>query len=426
MKFAYPVAACIVLTVAAGTSAGVRLLAADRDRDSLFMLHDANDNGVIDEPGEVTLWFSAANAAGTLGPMNPTALAIDPTNGMVVMGDQLNRNVYLLRDANRDGDAQDLFDSKVAADVMNLSGASFAFPTGAAFNANGAPFVMNAGNASGNDTLFRLLPGADDCDAQDAGEIALHIAAGFFGPGNGPYSPQEVFFTGATSGFFRNSSSGLHGIYRFADMTADGDADDAGETIAWWTSAASGVTPAAGFPIEPDLARPGSIYSHQVVNVAGTPTDFFYRHTDLTSDGDANDAGEALLVYSTPEAGFTPIDLLCLSNGDVLVSDNSGIKIYRLRDLDADGLFTSAGERTEFFSNTTVALLQLRQINPLPEPCPGDATRDRMVGLADIAVIINNWETLSCLGTFGDLNADGSVGLGDIAEIITNWGTDCP
>lgn len=416
-------AAGLVMMLAAATAhGGVRILAADRDRDALYVLNDLNSNGVIDEPGEVTLWFNAANAAGTLGPMNPTALAVDLRTGLVLMGDQINRNVYLLRDADHNGDAQGAFDSKVAADATNMDGASFAFPTGAAFGPTGRPFVMNAGNAFGPDELYLLDP-RDDCDAQDGGEIFGYIAAGFFGTGNGPYSPQEVFFDGPGRGFFRNSSSGLFGIYRFADTNMDGDADDAGECFGWWTSAVSGVTPGAGFPIEPDAARPGSVYSQQV---ATGGVDQYFRHTDNDMDGDANDAGEAFMVYSTAEAGFTAIDMVSLPDGDLLISDNSGIKIYRLHDIDGDGLFTSAGERTLFFANTSGLLLQVRQINILPAACPGDGDGDRSVGLADIAGVINGWAGPACLGNNGDLDGDGMVGLADIALVINNWGTSCP
>lgn len=60
-------------------------------------------------------------------------------------------------------------------------------------------------------------------------------------------------------------------------------------------------------------------------------------------------------------------------------------------------------------------------------PCPGDANGDRMVGLADIAVITQNWaRTVPPAPAGADQDRNGSVGLGDIAVVTSHWGTVCP
>lgn len=61
---------------------------------------------------------------------------------------------------------------------------------------------------------------------------------------------------------------------------------------------------------------------------------------------------------------------------------------------------------------------------PLP-PCPGDADGDRRVGIGDLAVIINNWNTMQPPFTNGDLDGDGQVGIGDLAVVINNWNACC-
>lgn len=58
-----------------------------------------------------------------------------------------------------------------------------------------------------------------------------------------------------------------------------------------------------------------------------------------------------------------------------------------------------------------------------PPACPGDADADELVGLADVAVVIQNWGQDGFTG--GDLDGDFSVGLTDIAMVIQNWGTSC-
>lgn len=55
--------------------------------------------------------------------------------------------------------------------------------------------------------------------------------------------------------------------------------------------------------------------------------------------------------------------------------------------------------------------------------CPGDADGDQLVGLSDIAVVIQNWGAPSA--TLGDLDADGVVGLSDISVVNMNWNADC-
>lgn len=59
--------------------------------------------------------------------------------------------------------------------------------------------------------------------------------------------------------------------------------------------------------------------------------------------------------------------------------------------------------------------------------CPGDVDGDGMVGLSDIAVLINNWTlTVPPAPLNADQDADGSVGIGDLAVVIQNWALICP
>lgn len=366
------------VTVAGAQS---RFILADRTSDALWTLHDANGNGVIDEPGEVFLFFNAANAAGTLGPQNITSLAVHES-GTVLFGDQLNRNVYLLRDLNNDGDARDAGESRVLADAANASGFSFAFPTGAGFDAAGRAYIGNAGNAFGSDALVRLGDANADGDAQDAGEIEQFVADPFFGPGNGPYGPQEFLFDAADACYVHNSSTGIFAVFRFADLDSDGRADGPGEATLFWDGTnADGVPSSAGFALDADRDRPGALYVQQT---GSGSNDQIVRVRDNNDDRDAQDAGESELVYATVEAGFIVIDLLCLRDGRLLLTDNSGKKIYRLTDLDGDGRFSTAGERDVYFDNVVPTVGDLRQIAVLPLRAPADMNCDGAVDFFDI------------------------------------------
>lgn len=394
-----------------------QFLINDRNNDAIFRGRDLNADGLIADPGEVFLWFNAANAAGTLGPMNPTALGVSACR-VAVMGDQGNGSVYRLADVNGDGDAQDIGESIVFIDATNAGGLSFAFPTGVAFDSNCAAYVVNAGNASGPDAIYRLVDLNADGDAQDAGEATFYVGAPFFGAGNGPFSPQEIVFGADDALYLRNSSANLMGIWRFIDVNRNGVADDAGEaTVFLDNTNASGVTLSAGFAIDFDRAitRHTALYTLQT---ATGGVDQLIRAVDLNDDGDALDAGEAALVWSFPDAGFTGVDMVSLANGDVLVTDNSSLTIARLKDLNSDGDFLDAGETTVYYANGGT-LAQVRQLDRL---CvDGDVNCDGVVNVVDLLAVINGWGASNSCAPADD-DCSGAVDVIDLLRVINNWG----
>ncbi len=394
-----------------------QFLMTDRTNDAIYRLRDLNHDGVITNTarGEVFLFFNASNAAGTVGPNNATAQAVSKCR-VVAFGDQGLGSVFVLRDLNGDGDALDEGESIVFANATNASGVSLAFPTGMAFDSQCRLHVVNAGNASGNDGIYRLMDNNADGDAQDADEITVYVGEPFFGPGNGPFSPQEIFFDADDVLWLRNSSANLHGVYRFKDNNLNGRADDPGEFSTFFdASNASGITVSAGFTVEPDRVRPGSLYMTQIATGA---VDQILRLTDLNLDGDANDAGEAVLVYSNAASGFTSVDAISLTNGDVLFTDNSGITVARLRDLNADGDFLDEVEVTLMLAGPGV-IVQARQIDTYPRL--GDVVLDGSVNVSDLLAIIGAWGASGgCTGI--DINCDGQVNVTDLLIVIGNWG----
>ncbi|TWT45668.1 hypothetical protein RAS1_20960 [Phycisphaerae bacterium RAS1] len=376
---------CLVCAAALDALAQNRFVLNDRTNDRLWILYDVDGNGLIDDPAEIAPFFDAGNAAGTLGPMNPTCLA-SRCDGLVLMGDQLNQAVYTLIDNNGDGDALDLGESLVAAQAGNASGVNFAFPTGAAVDATGRLYIVNSGNASGNDAVYRLTDLTADGDFQDPGEIAEIVGVGAFGAPNGAASPQELVFDAAGFGYLRDSATSLAGIYRFIDLNSNGRADDPGEfTVFVNTTNASGVTVAPGFALEPDAVRPRAYYTLQIVP---TGVDQLLRATDVNGDGDAQDAGEVVLAYSTAEASFTAVDVVSLDDGRVLITDNSGNIVVVLLDLDSDGTFFGAGERATYADNGSAQLAAARQLARLPLRRDGDANCDGSIDILDINAFV--------------------------------------
>jgi len=416
------VAALLAALAAPVALAQPGFLIADRTNDAIARIADANANGSFDEPGEIDTFFSGANAAGTLAIMNPTSMAVAP-NGACAVGDQGNRVVYVFRDNNGDGDANDAGESIVYADATNASGVSFAFPTGAAFGPDGHLYVVNAGNAFGDDGVYRLVDLNNDGDAQDAGEITPFAAAGAFGAGNGPYSPQELVFLGGAA-FVRNSSASLFGVFKLQDLNSDGDADDAGEFTPYFDAGTtSGLTPASGFALAADPARPGALYTAQI---APGGVDQVLRLTDRNNDGDANDADEAEVVFENGASGFTLIDVLPLADGRVLITDAGSDVVLVLDDLNDDGDFLDAGEAAQFFANSAALLADVRQIDPIISTAlAGDADGDGVVDFADLNAVLSNFGRTG-LGLLGNVNGDAIVDFADLNAALSNFGQSTP
>jgi hypothetical protein len=414
-------AASTSIALIASTSAFPQnqFLMPDRTSDAIFRIRDLNNNGIIEEPDESFLWFNAANLAGTVGPLNPTALAVSVCR-VAIMGDQQNFLVYRIEDANDDGDAQDLGESNVLCGPGNSAALSFAFPTGAAFNNICQAFITNAGNASGPDAIYILEDLNGDNDAMDfvdgVHEARPYVGEPVFGPGNGPYSPQEILFDQYNVGYLRNSGT-LNGVFRFEDIGGNGRADDAGEfTVFFDGTNASGVAISAGFAIAHDPLRPNAFY---LLQTATGGVDQLIRIQDKNGNKNAQDKGEAQLVWTYATTGFTNVDMTALANGDVLVTDNSGITVARLHDATKNGDFLDAGEQTTYYA-AGGTVLQARQIDPL---CAiGDVTCNGLVDVDDLLQVINNWGAApGCKPA--DITCNGMVDVDDLLAVINHWGT---
>jgi hypothetical protein len=423
---------CLLAAVQALGQSEVGVLVTDRTNDRIWLLTDTNDNGVIDEPDEVRLFFSAANAAGTPGPLNPNTIGAR-ADGLVVFGDQddTRRMIISLRDLNCDGDAMDEGESMILVGPGNASGVSFAFPTGIAFDPAGRLYVVNAGNAFGNDGIYRVQDLNNDGDAMDEGEVTDYVTVGAFGPGNGAYSPQEIVFGAGGVLYLRNSSSGLHGVYACRDLDENGRADDAGEfSLVFGAGNASGHTPSAGFAIDLDVNGQDLLYH----SLGTGSADQILRLRDLDGDGSFQGINEGVLAFSTTESGFTSIDVTVLPDGTVLFSDNSGLRIIALRDLDGDGLFNSAGERTTAFANSAAMLGAVRSMAVYHFPscapvCDADVNCDGSTDGFDVEVMeqaVGGDTSNFCQGD-PDFNRDGSVDGFDVESVEqVVGGAPCP
>jgi len=416
-------AAIVLIASASVVHAQVRVIIADRARNSLWTLRDLDHSTVINEPGEVIRFFDGSNAAGTQGLNNPTSMAIR-CDGLVAMGDQGNQTITFFHDLNGDDDAQDVGESKVVASTTgNLSSARLGFPSGVAFDSAGVLYMANASNASGDDVIYKFRDLDGNGDFQGAGEITIFAGAGVFGGTSTNYSPQEIFWSGDTL-FLHNSNGSApsqFGVYAFRDLNGDGDANDPGEMTFFGPTAAAGIAGLAGLPISPDLAHPGSIY---ILQLATGGVDQLVRLTDLNGDGDALDPGEAVLVWSTAEAGFTSVGLMSRITGEVYITDNSGKRVIELKDNNGDGLFDNTTERRTFYVSATTPTPIVGDIRQIVNwrACPSDRNDDGGVGIEDLLIFLEDYNN----GTVcADLTGDGGVGIEDLLEYLVRYNAGC-
>lgn len=426
-------AAALLALAAANPAYAARYILNDRDSDALWSVEDADNNGQIDDPSGIVPFFNSTNASAIPTTQNPTCLAVR-ADGLVLIGDQLANTAYMFKDQNNDHDALDAGEARLIVQSPNASGVTLGFPTGAAFDSAGRAFIGNAGNAFGDDAVYLLLDLNNDGESLDAGEIIEYIGDGAFGPGNGPWGPQEILFVPETlittdSCYLRNSTTGLHGIYRAIDLNSSGRADDPGEfTTVWDATNASGIAALAGFALERDATgnTPAGGIKLYTLQTATGAVDQLIRVSDLNHDFDCQDPGEAAIVWSTAEGGFTAIDIVSRADGTVLITDASDDRIIALKDLNNDGLFDNATERTDYFLNPAGPILDIRQLSPIPpQPCPGDTNADRVIDAADLSVLLSSFGNAVTPGTGADFNGDGLVSSADLSVLLSAFGSAC-
>ncbi len=392
------------------------ILIADDNGDRIMIATDVSGDGEIDasDPLELHVYFDGTNAMGFTGPGNPNGLGF--FNGLALIGDQnatVGRRWMWARDLNGDGDALDDGESGVFADVSNAGGFSFASPSGVAFTVDGRPALVNVSNAAGFDDIFLATVSDGDGDAQDAGELSRWVTVNAFGTA-GPYGPQEACFANDGTLYLRNSSPNLHGVYRLGDSDGSGQIDSASEfTVFFDSTNGSGLAVTAGFSMNVDPVRARSFYTWQL---ASGSNDQLLRLSDLNSDGDAQDAGEATVVYQTNEGGFTAVDAAPLADGSVVISDNSGNRLFRLIDLDGDGLFIGEGERVLVLGSGLSAARALALVRDVG--C-GAADLGRAGGLIGGDNQLDNNDFIAFISHFfnqaplSDVGRQGGVGPGD-------------
>jgi len=214
------------------------------------------------------------------------------------------------------------------------------------------------GDTTSPDTIWRMIDRNQDGDYNDAGEVIAYYsdAVGSIAlgtPGAVASMPDGTVLVG---------DLGEDVIIAMRDGNGDGDAHDPGEHRVFFDpSNASGVGLYSLQSIVVDQL--GRVFVTNADNGQGGYDGVFLLE-DLNFDGDAQDAGEAREYFAVPVLGggtgvSNPFELCAAPDGNLYFVDNGQggtitKGIYKLEDLNFDGDCNDAGEYSLFWVPPTV------------------------------------------------------------------------
>ncbi|MEM1298428.1 MAG: Ig-like domain-containing protein [Pseudomonadota bacterium] len=270
----------------------------------------------------------------------------------VLLGDQRTDQVLLLQDLSGDGDSRDAGELTVFFDEDNASG--LASPTGNVFNVHQASdksVYVADGNA---DSVYRLVDENGDGDAQDAGEAVVWFSASN-AEGLTLPTPNGVHEGSDGAIYIVNAGTGsapADAIYRTEDMNGDGDAEDAGESRLWLDLAAIVPTSSAF-----DISFDGDVA--YVSDTAGGEANVILRIEDADGSG-AISADEVTRFIDDTNTLGVPVDFgnAVTADGSLLVQTaidfDNPLEIWKLTDLDASGAIDAEGEAVKVWDSSVV------------------------------------------------------------------------
>jgi hypothetical protein len=349
IRIPFAVLAAAALAPAAAAQLPV-LFVTDATNDKVWRLADLNADGDYNDAGEVANWYS--DTGGTIALTNNVGCHNGP-DGAVGISDTSEDSIVLFRDYNNDVDAQDdgeysrFFDGRAggnASGVLMISANSLTYD-----RASGAWYAASANTSTGNDAILRVIDLNNDGDANDAGE-AVEFWTAPAGP-TGDYLPNAVLVAPDGSLYYAESgTTGVtqKGIYRLQDLNSDGDANDAGERTAFF------IPPAAATPFywSVKMGPDGWCYTEDTGN------DTVWRFKDLNGDGDAQDPGEFTAFWQVIGTTSNMWDSAIAADNSVYVCDFQPVsRITRLLDLNNDGDALDPGEAVEVYNETTSGIV---------------------------------------------------------------------
>lgn len=330
----------------------INVLFGDQTADKVFHLRDLNGDGDATDAGERIVFLDKTNQSGLAAPTGNVFAIHQAADGAVYIAEGDTDAVYVARDLNHDGDANDAGEAKVWFSKDNAEGFQMPTPNGVSTDSSGAVYVVNAGLISGqtDDAIYRTVDLNNDGDANDAGEATRWVNLQTL---NVKSSAFDLSFVGDVAFLADTNGADADTVYRLEDKNHNG-VIDAGEAQVF---IADGN--AFGAPIDFALAtQDGSVLTWDFTAVGGAS--HVFRLTDLNNNGTIDAANEVKEVWNTSflPAGFgnsVGFAIAAGEDGDLVVTSNSGTaterNVVHLTDLNGDGDYMDAGETVIFVSN---------------------------------------------------------------------------
>jgi len=337
-------------------------LFGDQTADKVFRLKDLNGDGDTLDAGERTVFLDASNKSGLAAPTGNVFAIHQAKDGAVYLAEGDTDSVYVARDLNGDGDANDAGEAHVWFSKDNAGGLQLPTPNGVSTDASGVVYVANAGliNGQTDDAIYRTVDLNGDGDANDAGEAtrwvdlkSLNVASSAF----------DLTFAGNVAYLADTNGADADTIYRLEDKNGN-NVIDAGEAKVF-------ISDNNAFGVTLDLAvaaANGSVFTWDFSATAAGSSRVF-KLTDLNNSGDIDSTSEVMQVWDSSllPSGFgnqIGFSIAAATNGDVLITSNSGDatarNVVRLTDLNGDGDFMDQGETIVTVSNAVDAAVGQR------------------------------------------------------------------
>ncbi len=364
MKIASWLSFLLGASLSSSAFAGDVLLVNDSSADRVFRCVDLNNDGDYNDLGEVVDYYDDITGAFSL--TNNNGIVCVP-GGPTYISDATERYVLALRDTNNDGDALDPGEASIFFDGRpggNADGVPMTSPQYLAWDPSTSSFFVataNTGTAGSLDEILRLRDNNADGDANDLGEVVRYWTAPAGAVGD--YIPEGVGIFGGRVYYVEIGSTGVtaKGVYALIDNNNDGDAQDPGERVPFFVPPTLTGTPFF-WSIEQDPS--GWFY------LADTGNDVIWRFKDLNNDGDAQDPGEFSQWYVVG-APSTIWDIAIASDGTLYTTDaQSPERISALRDANNDGLIDPTEVQQVYNSTAGGTVIALGRGIDVERPLP--------------------------------------------------------
>jgi hypothetical protein len=390
------------------------VLVGDLSLDAVYLTRDMNGDGDADDPGEATVYYDGSNASGAPAP-NSAFTIFQARDRAVYVGDGSADAVLRLVDLNGDRDAQDAGEASIwfSADG-NAGGLDLATPNGVWQADDGAVYIVTAGTSTTVDAIYRTVDLNDDGDAEDAGEATVWLDTQTLVPDSSAF---ELVFIGAAAYFTDPQGGAPDAVIRAEDSSGDGtiQADELGVFVDE-TSVGIGTS----------LVTDGT--SLYVIDSAAGALRSLTRLTDLDGSGAIDQPNETEEVWneslvpaglelgSSFGAGIGPGGEVMIGSAGADIRDN----MFRLIDMNGDGDFLDAGETIAWATGNGSGVFT---DNPRSMEYAltrlGDANGDDVVDVSALLEILASWGP--CPGCPGDFDDNGIVDVDDLLVVLANW-----